>query len=285
MGEIMRKELIILLVLFSVFLAIGCASNKGATPNATVTPVIAVTPNATITPTIAVPEVITVSAAASLTESFTDIASQFEKENPGTNVILNFGGSGSLRMQIEGGAPVDDFASADESQMDRLANKSLIVNSSRKDFAGNSLVLIVPEGSTLNITSIKNLTDPKVGKIAIGNPDTAPIGKYARSALTEAGLWSQLENKAVLAEDVKQVLTYVERGEVDAGFVYLSDVKTAQPGTIKLVTNVSVSIPITYPIAVVSSSTHKEKAQKFVDFVNGPEGQEILKEDGFVTQS
>jgi molybdate transport system substrate-binding protein len=275
-GEIMRKELIILLVLLSVSLAIGCAGNESEAPNATVTPV---------TPGTAGPETITVSAAASLTEAFTDIASQFEKENNGTNVSLNFASSGNLRKQIEGGAPVDVFASADETQMNILANKSLIDNSSREDFAINSLVLIVPAKSTLNITRIQDLTDPKVQKIGIGNPDTVPVGNYTRTALTEANVWSQLENKTVLAEDVKQVLTYVERGEVDAGFVYITDAKTAKPGTIKVVTNVSVSTPVTYPIAVVSSSEHKEKAQKFLDFVTGKEGQEILKRYGFVPQS
>ncbi len=272
----MRTELVILLVLLSVSLAIGCAGNKGEVPNATETPV---------TPGAAGTEILTVSAAASLTDAFTDIASQFEKENPGTNIKLNFGSSGNLRKQIEGGAPVDVFASADESQMDILANKSLIDNSSRKDFANNSLVLIVPENSALNITSLKDLTDPNVQKISIGNPDSVPVGKYARLALTEAGLWSQIEKKMVLAEDVKQVLTYVERDEVDAGFVYMSDAKTAGSGTIKVVTNVPVSIPITYPIAVVSFSEHKETAQKFLNFVTGKEGQAILKEYGFVVQS
>ncbi len=271
----MRKELLILLILFSVFLAIGCAGNKGEAPNATVTPVTAVTPTTTV------PEVITVSAAASLTEAFTDIASQFEKENPGTDVNLNFGGSGNLRMQIEGGAPVDVFASADEGQMNTLGNETLIDNSSRKDFAHNSLVIIVPEASTLNITSIKDLADPKIQKISIGNPDTVPVGNYSRTTLTEAGLWSQLENKLVLAEDVKQVLVYVERGEVDAGFVYMTDAKTAQPGTVKIVASVPVSTPVNYPIAVVSSSEHKEEAQKFLDFVTGEEGQAILKKYGF----
>ena len=275
----MRKELIILLVLLSVSLAIGCAGNKGEAPNATVTPVTPVTPGT------AGPEVIMVSAAASLTGAFTDIASQFEKENPGTNVSLNFAGSGNLRKQIEGGAPIDVFASADENQMNILANESLIANNSRKDFAQNSLVLIVPENSTLNITDVKDLADPKVKKIGIGNPDTVPVGNYTRTALTEAGLWNQLENKTVLAEDVKQVLVYVERGEVDAGFVYITDAKTAEPGTIKIVTNVSVSTPIKYPIAVISSSEHKEKAQKFLDFVTGKEGQDILKKYDFVAQS
>jgi molybdate transport system substrate-binding protein len=187
-------------------------------------------------------------------------------------------------MQIEGGAPVDVFASADESQMNTLANKSLIVNSARKDFAHNSLVLIVPESSTLNITGVKDLTNPKVQKISIGDPETVPVGKYARFALTEAGLWNQLESKIVPAGDVKQVLTYVGREEVDAGFVYTTDAKIAAPGTIKIVTSVSVSTPVTYPIAVISSSKHTENAQKFIEFVTGKEGQEILKKYGFVVQ-
>jgi molybdate transport system substrate-binding protein len=272
----MKKELIFLLVLSSVFLAIGCTGSQSEAPNATVTLVSAVTPS-----TVA-PETITVSAAASLTEAFTEIAAQFEKENPGTSVSLNFGGSGNLRMQIEGGAPVDVFASADESQMNTLSNKSLILNNSRKNFANNSLVLIVPATSTLNITGLKDLADPEVEKISTGNPDTAPIGKYTRLALTEAGLWNQIEKKLLLADDVKQALVYVERGEADAGFVYMTDAKSAQAGTIKIVTNVSVSTPVTYPIAVVSASEHKEKAQKFLDFIVSTEGQKILSKYGFV---
>ncbi len=228
---------------------------------------------------------ITVSAAASLTEAFTDIASQYEAENPGTNMSLNFGGSGSLRTQIEGGAPVDVFASADQSQMDILSNETLIDNSTREDFAQNSLVLIVPENNPLNITGVEDLADPKIEKIAIGNPDTAPVGKYTKLALTEAGLWDKVENKMVLAEDVKQVLVYVERGEVDAGFVYMTDAKNAEPGTIKIVASVPVNTPVNYPIAVVSSSEHKEEAQEFVEFVTGEEGQETLKKYGFTALS
>lgn len=227
------------------------------------------------------PDIITVSVAASLTEAFTDIASHFEEENPGTDVNLNFAGSGSLRMQIEGGAPIDVFASADQSQMDILGNETFIEKSSREDFAQNSLVLIVPENSTLNITGLQDLADPQIDKISIGNPDTAPVGKYSLLALTEAGLWNQLENRTIRAEDVKQVLVYVERGEADAGFVYMTDAKTAEPGTIKIVTNVPVSTPVSYPIAVVSSSEHKEEAQEFLDFVTGEEGQDILEKYGF----
>ena len=276
----MRKELIVLLVLLGVFLAIGCAENGNEATNETGTPVSEETPVSE-----QANETIMVSAAASLTEAFTDMESQFETENPGVNVDFNFASSGNLRTQIEGGAPVDVFASADEKNMDTLAGEELIENSTRKDFAQNSLVLIVPANSDLNITGIEDLTAPKVEKIAIGNPDTVPVGNYTRTSLTKANLWNKTENKFVLAEDVKQVLTYVERGEVDAGFVYMTDAKTAEPGTIKIITNVTVSTPISYPIAVVSASDNKEEAQKFLDFVTGEEGQEILEEYGFTAGS
>lgn len=275
----MKKELIVLLVLSGVFLAIGCTDNGNEVSDEQVA---MVTEKASVSEQ--EPVTITVSAAASLTEAFADMETRFEKENSGTDIILNFGGSGNLRTQIEGGAPVDVFASADESQMDTLASKSLIENSTRQDFARNSLVLIVPSNNTLNITSLEDLADSRVEKIAIGNPETVPVGKYASTALNEAGMLNQTEDKFVLAEDVKQVLVYVERGEVDAGFVYMTDAKTAETKTIEIVTNVSVSTPVAYPIAVVSSSENKEEAQEFVDFVAGEKGQEILEEYGFTPE-
>jgi molybdate transport system substrate-binding protein len=279
-GEIVKKGLIVLFILLGVFLTIGCAEKGSEATNETSIPVAEETPVSEQQS-----ETIMVSAAASLTEAFTDMESQFEAENPGVDVNFNFAGSGSLRTQIEGGAPVDVFASADEKNMDTLAGEKLIENSTRKDFAQNSLVLIVPANSTLNITGIENLTASEVEKIAIGNPESVPVGNYTLTALTEAGLWNKTENKFVLAEDVKQVLTYVERGEVDAGFVYLTDAKTADPGTIKIVSNVTVSSPISYPIAVVSASENKEDAQEFLDYVTGEEGQKILEEYGFTPVS
>jgi molybdate transport system substrate-binding protein len=276
----MRKELIVLLVLLGVFLAVGCTDNGNKATNETTAPIANETQVSGQEP-----ETITVSAAASLTEAFTDMESEFETENPDIDVNFNFGSSGNLRKQIEGGAPADVFASADQKNMDTLANETLIDNSSRENFVKNSLVLIVPANSTLNITGVKDLTNQEVKKIGIGNPDTVPVGNYTRTAMTEAGLWSQIENKAILTEDVKQALTYVERGEVDAGFVYMSDAVTAEPGTIKIVTNVSVSTPVNYPIAIVSASENKEDAQKFVDFVTGEEGQKTLEKYGFTELS
>ena len=224
---------------------------------------------------------ITVSAAASLTEAFDELVSEFENENPDINVELNLASSGSLRMQIEAGAPIDVFASASEKHMDVLDSKGMIDNSSRADFATNSLVLVVPGTSDAAITNINDLTNSEVKKLTIGHPDTVPVGKYAKQSLTEAGIWEEVESKIIFAEHVKQALTYVETGEVDAGFVYMTDFENSGSGNINLVCKAPLSSEIIYPIAVVESSENKEEANRFVDFVTGEKGQMILHSYGF----
>jgi molybdate transport system substrate-binding protein len=227
---------------------------------------------------------ITVSAASSLTEAFTDIATAFETEHPGTDVKLNFAGSGTLRMQIEGGASIDVFASASESHMNLLSEEELIEESSRTDFTSNTLVMVVPDSTIESGTypvSLENLTSDSVEKIAIGNPETAPVGKYAEQALEEAGLWDQLQEKLIYAENVKQVLTYVETGEVEAGFVYRTDAESGQKDLYEITYTVPVNASISYPIAVINGSENKDLAQEFVNFVTGSEGQEILNGYGF----
>lgn len=225
---------------------------------------------------------LTVSAAASLTEAFTDIAKEFEAANPGTKVGLNLAGSGTLRTQIESGAPVDIFASASESDMDILSENNLIENSSRKDFAANTLVMVVPEkNSSDSPKNLEDLAEDNVEKIAIGNPETAPVGKYTEGALKTAGVWDKVESKVILAENVKQVLTYVETGEVDAGFVYMTDAESGKKDLYEIAYTVPVNESISYPIAVINASENKEEAQEFVDFITGTRGQEILAEYGF----
>ncbi|WP_340820193.1 molybdate ABC transporter substrate-binding protein [Methanolobus sp. WCC4] len=224
---------------------------------------------------------ITVSAAASLTEAFTELETAFEEENPEIDVNYNFAGSGTLRMQIEGGAPIDVFASASQNHMNILSEQDLIDEDSRKDFAANTVVLITPVDSELGIAGPEDLTSDDVETITIGNPETAPVGKYTLEALEEAGLWDELEAKTLLADDVKQVLVYVERGEVDAGFVYSTDAATAEEGTIEVKATIPTVTPISYPIALVSSSTQQNAAQEFVDFVTSEEGTAILESYGF----
>jgi molybdate transport system substrate-binding protein len=228
------------------------------------------------------PTTMTVSTASTLTEAFTDIAREFEAAHPGTKVELNLASSGTLRTQIESGAPVDVFASSSESDMDLLSEKGLIEESSRKDFAANTIVMVVPEkNSSETPKSLEDLTAGSIEKIAIGNPETTTIGKYVKPVLESAGIWDEIESKVILGETVKQVLTYVETGEVDAGFVFLTDAESGQKDLHEIAFTVPVNESITYPIAVVNESANKEGAQEFVDFVTGTRGQEILAEYGF----
>ncbi|AKB39584.1 molybdate ABC transporter substrate-binding protein [Methanosarcina mazei] len=225
---------------------------------------------------------ITVSTASTLTEAFTDIAREFEVAHPDTKVELNLASSGTLRTQIESGAPVDVFASSSESDMDLLSEKGLIEESSRKDFAANTIVMVVPEkDSSEPPKSLEDLTAGSIEKIAIGNPETTTIGKYVKPVLEDAGIWDKIRSKVILGETVKQVLTYVETGEVDAGFVFITDAESGQKDLYEIAFTVPVNESITYPIAVINESANKEGAQEFVDFVTGIRGQEILAEYGF----
>jgi molybdate transport system substrate-binding protein len=224
---------------------------------------------------------ITVSASAVLTEAFTDMEKEFETDNPEIDIIMNFGNAGSLRMQIEGGAPIDVYAPADANHMDILASKGLIHNDSRKEFAGNSLVLIVPKGNVLNLTGIEDLTKPEVKRIALSDTEASAVGRYAKQSLVEEGIWNGVQNKLLTGDTVRNSLVYVERGEADAGFVFMTDVSSAKAGTIEVITSVPVSTPITYPIAVVSSTSQQEESRMFIDFVTGEKGKSILEQYGF----
>ena len=223
---------------------------------------------------------LTVSAAASLTNAFQELGQGFEKIHPGTKIIFNFAASGPLLQQIARGAPVDLFASADERTMDQAQAQGIIVNRSRKNFVRNRLVLIVPAAEKLGVKVLNDLKWPGIGKIALGNPETVPAGRYAQEALTRLGLWGALAPKFIFGESVRQVLDYVARGEVDAGLVYVTDAALAA-GKIRTVQELKEHRPIVYPIAVVAASGQKELAQRFQDYVLSPQGQEILGKYGF----
>jgi molybdate transport system substrate-binding protein len=221
-----------------------------------------------------------VSAAASLTDAFGEIGKKFETANPGTKVVFNFGASGALLQQIDKGAPVDVFASADQKTMDQAAEKGLIIASTRKDFTANELVLIIPRGAKAPVKALKDLTAKEIGKVSLGNPETVPAGRYAQEVLTSEGLWEGLKPKLIFGESVRQVLDYVSRGEVDAGFVFATDAAVAKD-------RVSVALearqhkPITYPVSAVKAAANKDLAMKFIDFVLSSEGQEVLLKYGF----
>lgn len=222
-----------------------------------------------------------VSAAASLSNSFNDLGKAFEGKHPGDKVVLNFAASDVLLKQIEQGAPADVFASADEITMDRAENSKAVDTSTRKDFASNSLVLIVGNGVTAP-ASLQDLIKPEYAHIAVGNPDSVPAGRYAKEALDAANLWERLQPQIVPTQNVRQALDYVARGEAQAGFVYATDAGT-QKEKVHIAMTVPTSTPVRYPIAVTAKSAHADLAGSFTEFVESPEGQAILKKYGFGT--
>lgn len=223
---------------------------------------------------------LTVSAAASLTNAFKELGPVFEAQNPGTAVVFNFAASDTLLAQIAKGAPADVFASADQEAMDRADAQKLMTAGSRRNFAGNSLVLIVPADSALDLKGPADLQRPDVNRIAVGNPASVPVGRYTKRSLEAAKLWSVVESKAVLAQNVRQALDYVARGEVEAGFVYATDAAIMK-GKVKVVATVPTETSITYPIASVAGSPNPVAARKFLDFVLTPEAQVVLSRHGF----
>jgi len=221
-----------------------------------------------------------VSAAASLTNAFTELGKTYERENSDATIVLNLGGSGQLLQQINRGAPVDVFATADQETMDRAEQRSLIVRDTRREFASNTLVLIAPSDSKLDVTVLSQLRSEKVTRIAISNPASVPAGRYSKSALEAAGLWNELRGRFISTQHVRQSLDYVARGEVDVGFVYATDVRAMQD-RVRVLATIPTMLAIRYPIAVTSDSRKRDFAKDFVAFVRSVRGQAILARHGF----
>ena len=222
-----------------------------------------------------------VSAAASLTNAFKTIAQQYEAQHPDTKVVLNFGASDVLMQQIVRGAPADVFASADQEAMNKAVDEKVIDTKSRHDFVANQLVLIVPTTGTVPVHAPNDLTKPEVKRVAIGNPASVPVGRYAKRALEAAKLWEPVEAKAVLAQNVRQALDYVSRGEVEAGLVFSTDAAIAAD-KVKVASPVPLNVPLTYPIAVTAGTKQPQQAAEFVAFVMSPAGQAVLAKYGFL---
>lgn len=232
----------------------------------------------TALPWLASAQQLTVSAAASLTDAFKAIAPRFEAARPGATVRFNFAASGVLLQQIAQGAPVDVFASADQETMDRAAAQKLVAAGTRRDFAANSLVLVTPPGGA--VASMRDLAGAGVKRIAIGKPASVPVGRYTQQALENARLWAGLQPKLVFADNVRQVLDYVSRGEVEAGFVYRTDAELAR-GKVGIAMTVAGHAPVSYPAAVVADSRQAALARDFVAFLGAAEAQGVLAKHGF----
>src|SRR5499433_2055558 len=225
---------------------------------------------------------VTLSVAISLKEVTEDLGRTFMASHPGVTLRYNFGASGDLQKQIEAGAPVDIFLSAAQRQMDDLEKQKLIIASTRRAFARNVLVVVKPADSTLDISRANDLLEARVAHIAIGHPKTVPGGQYAEESLRALGLWDRVQPKLVFAENVRQVLDYVARGEVEAGFVYTTDAATRAQGVKEAFRAPEDSYrPVVYPGAVVAVSKQPALAQAFLDLLASPQGRGVLGRFGF----
>jgi len=225
---------------------------------------------------------IMISAAISLKNAFEEIGKLYESQNKGVKVAFNFGASGDLMTQIKGGAPVDVFASAALKDMDELDKEGFILKDSRINFVMNTVVLIVPMSSKIVLDSFDDLKKAEVKKIAVGNPKTVPVGRYADETFQYYKISDMIKDKLVFAENVRQVLDYVARGEVDAGVVYSTDAIVKQQDVRVIMTAPEASHkPVVYPIAVIKNVKNERAAKAFLSLVVSEEGRKILSKYGF----
>lgn len=226
---------------------------------------------------------ITVLAAGNLTLPFGRIAREFEASHPELGVDLVFASSGSLRAQIEAGAPADVFASASQKHMDILDEAGLLLRGSRADFAANRIVLVVPAGNPGGVKGVPDLAASRVERVALGDPGHVPAGAYADEVLRAAALGDGFDAKRVLCDHVHQVLTLVACGEVEAGFVFATDARL-EPDRVSVAWEAPAKShrPARFPLAVLRASSRPDAARDFAAFVAGPRGRAILAECGYL---
>lgn len=226
---------------------------------------------------------ILVAAAASLQYVMEDeIKPAFEKANPDVKVTFTFDSSGKLQTQIEEGADADVFFSAAKKQMNALMDEDMIDKDSVVELLENKITLIVPKDSQAGITGFEDIT--KAEKIAIGDPESVPVGQYSKEAFENLDMWDEVEAKASFGTNVTEVLSWVAAGSADAGIVYLTDATTSdqfdQVEIIGYAPEGSVS-KVIYPVGLVSAGTKKDAAQKFVDYLATDEALAAFAEYGF----
>ncbi|MCG3142312.1 MAG: Molybdate-binding protein ModA [Anaerolineae bacterium] len=259
--------------------------------NACAAPAPTAAPPTAAPPALASDTPLTVYAAASLTTAFKEIAAEFEKANPGSQVEFNFAGSQDLVAQISNGARADVFASADLKNMDAL-QKQALVGGTPQVFARNKLVVIVPQDNKAGIQTLQDLSKPGV-KLVVADK-TVPVGNYTLQALDKlsadatygAGFRDAVLKNVVSQENnVKAVLSKVSLGEADAGVVYSTDAQTAVGKVLTLEIPESFNVLALYPIATVKAAPNAALAEKWIEYILSPQGQAILLKYGFIPPS
>jgi molybdate transport system substrate-binding protein len=279
MPKLQRISFVLAAIVVAVF-ALACGDDAGPDP----TPEVQGAPPLT--------GKITVFAAASLTDSFNEIETEFARRNPGTEIEYQFAGSPALRTQLEQGARADVYASADMPNM-TMALKNGVVQDAGKVFVRNSLVIITPKSNPGRIAAPTDLRRNGI-KLVLAAPEV-PVGNYARQSFAlmdkdpafGAGFADAVLGNVVSNEtNVKQVVAKVQLGEADAGVVYATDVTADVVNDLAQVAiPVNLNVIAEYPIALTKSPANPRVAAAFIAFVTGAEGQAILKKFAFQTVS
>jgi molybdate transport system substrate-binding protein len=224
---------------------------------------------------------VTVFAAASLTDSLKEIARDYERQS-GDKVIFNFGASSILARQIEEGAPADIFFSADETKMNDLEQKGLILKNARRSLLSNALAIVVAAENGPAISHPKDLVTDKVKKIALADPGAVPAGIYAKEYLEGQKLWSAVAPKIIPTENVRAALAAVESGDVDAGIVYKTDAGISKKVKIAYEVPLMDGPMISYPAAVVRETKQFSRAKKLFDYLASPNAKSVFRKYGFI---
>jgi molybdate transport system substrate-binding protein len=257
----MKKILIVLLV-FTMSLGLaGCSTESNEAKSEPVT--------------------LTISAAASLTEAMGEIQEAYAEKSPDTTLVFNFGSSGTLAQQITEGAQVDVFMSASKKDMTTVKDAGELDDSTWVDLLQNEVVLIVPSDSTLALDSFEGVTDPSVTSIGLGEMDSVPAGRYAKQVFTSLGILDQVTAKAVYGKDVKEVLAWVETGNVDAGVVYSTDAESSDSVKVVATADPSTHDPIVYPVAMIKTSQNADASKEFIEFLQSDKAKGIFEGYGF----
>jgi molybdate transport system substrate-binding protein len=230
-------------------------------------------------------ETVTVFAAASTTNAMNDIGKMFAEKGHG-KIVPSYASSSTLAKQIENGAPANVFISADEPWMNYLEERKLIDPVSRFDLLSNKLVLIAPADSSTNRVDIGPKFDLSKllgnGKLAVGDPDHVPAGKYAKAALQKLGVWTLVESKLACAANVREALAFVERGEAPFGIVYSTDAAITPKVKVVGMFPAGSHPKIVYPTALMAGKA-SATAKKFIEFLKSPESKAVFEKYGFTT--
>jgi molybdate transport system substrate-binding protein len=236
----------------------------------------------TLAPSARADEPVVVFAAASLKTALDAASAAFHTE-ASAELKISYGGSLALARQIVAGAPADIFASADEDSMNEAVKGSAIKADSRFDLLGNQLVIVAPKQSSVdNLPLTPDALDKAIGsgRLATGEVNTVPVGRYAKEALRNLGLWTIVEPHLAMTDNVRAALAFVARGEAPLGIVYATD--AAADATVKVVATFPEAshAPILYPFALTASS-HNDSAAKFLTYLKSPAGRAIFEKQGF----